>query len=138
MFKLLKINEARKDIAALEAKLTDADAQVAEAQEERLYAVNHAQDLQAQIAEQKIDIASLNDALEEADAHSDEIKAQSLKAAEAAVEIVAQCGAEEPLQAETQAELSNDELWSEYHGLTSATEKVDFYRKHRNKLLNKE
>ncbi len=138
MFKLLKINEARKQIATLEEKLTEADAKVAQSQEEKEYAASHAQDIQAQVAEQQIEIATLTEALDEANAHSEEIKAQSLKSAEAAVEIVAQCGAEEPLQAETQAELSNDELWSEYHGLTSAADKVEFYRKHRNKLINKE
>ena len=138
MFKLLKIVEARKTISELEDKLNSyneslirMDTEFAESKEINV-------ELRGTVAEKELEIYTLQDELEVANEKIKNLEVNSLDASAAAAEIVASVGAENPVEAETQADKSNEELMEEFNTLTDPAKKVDFYRKHRNKLINKE
>ncbi len=130
------MTEAKTAIDELRAELEESQEESIELNARLQDSVDYQQELSAQIVEQKIEIDSLKKQLEESTKDNEIIKEESIKGAEVAAEIVAQCGAEEPIEAETAQEQSNDDLWTEYHAISSNADKVAFYRKHRNKLLN--
>jgi len=138
MFKLLKITEARKTIKELEAKLESYDESIIKAESELLASVDFSTNLQGLIAEKELEVNSLQIEVEEGKAKIKKLEDNALDASSAAAEIVASVGAEKPLEIETQADKSNEELMEEFTTLTDPAKKVEFYRKYRNKLINKE
>ena len=137
MFKLLKINEAKEALGEMEVRVSAYKEEVLNLESELQASKDFSGDLQGQLVEKDIEIAELKNELEEAEANIEEVEASSLNASEAAADIVATCGADEPVEVESKAEVSNDELWSKYNELTDSASKVEFYRKHRNKLLKR-
>ena len=122
------MTDAKEAIESLKAELATSVEEGVELKAQLDSSGDYQQELTAQIAEQQCEIDALTKQL-------DKTKEESIKGAEAAAEIVAQCGADEPIEAETKQELDGDDLWSEYHAISSNADKVTFYRKHRNQLL---
>lgn len=138
MFKLLKINEARKTINKLEDDVLAVNEQLSQAQSELESSKEFNSDLQGIVAEKELEVVEAHLELKDATEKIEKLEANALDATAAAADIVASIGAEKPVEIETQEEKSNAELMDEFTTLTDPAKKVDFYRKHRTKLLNKE
>ena len=137
MFNLLKISDAKKQIEELKAKVDAYKADLNLAEGENNAAKDFATDLQGMLAEKDVEIAELKSELEDTNDKVDELETQSISATQIATDIIASCGASEPVEKETQADKTNEELVNEFTSLTDPAAKVEFYSKHRNKLINK-
>ena len=136
--KLLKINEAKKTIEALEEACEGYRVAISELEGQALANEDFVQDLHGVIAERGIEIETLQKALDEANAKVAKLEGESLKATAQAADIVASVGADTPVEEETAEDKAKETLLSEFTSLTDPKAKVEFYQKHRNKLLNKE
>ena len=134
--KILKIAEAN-------AKISDLKSIVKAEKEERLRVeaeLSDSQDfsssLKGELAERDIEIKALEDELLKAKKANQVIINKSLDATQQAAEIVAGIGISEPIQEEDKKSKSNDEVQEEFNALSDPAEQMNFYKMHRQQLLN--
>jgi uncharacterized coiled-coil protein SlyX len=138
MFKLLKVQEAKKEIEALNQRIEAYKEQLQTIEVENIEANELIAELHGLVAEKELEIDGLNTLLADSVEKIKKLQDNNVEATAAAAAIVAELGAEEPVEQETAADKTNEQLNDEFNGLTDPAAKVEFYRKHRNQLLNKE
>ena len=134
--KILKIVEANAKISSLNEKVKAYQDKLTYAQEDLDCSEEFRSRLQGELADRDIEIKSLNDLLAQAKEENKAIQNKSLDATAQAAEIVASIGISEPIQVEDKKSKSNDELLDDFTAMTDPAEKMQFYKKHREQLLN--
>ena len=134
--KILKIKEARAEISDLKEQVEAYKNERSQRDTELAAATDYACQLQGDIAERDLEIKALKDDIEAAKAEIETLEEDALEATAQAAEIVAQIGASEPIPVETEEEKSSDDLLADFNQLKDPAAKVEFYRKHRSRLLN--
>ena len=136
--KILKIAEANAKIDALKAEVSSYEEQLEASKKHLADADDYGQSLRGDLAEQDIKIKFLENEIQQIKEEKQSISEKSLDATAQAVEIVASLGIYDPVPAETKEEKNESNLLEVFTAITDPAQKMKFYKKHRNKLLNLE
>ena len=134
--KILKVAEANSKIDSLKIELSATQIKLKEVQKHLMEADDYGQKLRGDLAEKDIHIKTLEDELFASKEENKSISENVLDATAQAAEIVASLGINEPIPAESIEDKSSGDLMEQFISLEDPTEKMVFYKEHRNKLLN--
>ena len=134
--KILKIAEANRKIDSQNKEISELKDKIKGLRNHLSDSDEYGQKLRGELAERDIQIKTLDEALVEASEENELISEQALEATAQAAEIVASIGINDPIPVETSDDKSNSDLLGEFTNINDPAEKMEFYKKHRDKLLN--